>query len=242
MTPILRTLTRLCGIAVLSLTAGCVMTGGPGAGRVSGVYPLSGKPLPAGLPLVTVAARMEPVAEFACAEARPHAVCDFVIAVDDDPSQPPNAFQTFDSDGRPVIVFTWALLQAARNSDELAFVLGHEAAHHIAGHIAKREVEARAGAVQAATLARTAGMTGAAVRRAAAAGAQVGAQRYSIEYELEADALGARLAWEAGFDPMRGAAFFLRLPDPMDHAMSSHPPNAARRAVVQAVVAELEGR
>ena len=48
----------------------------------------------------------------------------------------PGWIDTLQAQGRPVIFFTLGLIADARNSDELAFVLGHEAAHHIAGHLA----------------------------------------------------------------------------------------------------------
>lgn len=205
------------------------------------VIALSGRPLPADLALNAVAARMEPQAEAACRQRHLLRNCDFVIALDDNAAAPPNAFQTVLADGRPAIVFTEALVRAAHNPDELAFVLGHEAAHHIIGHIGQREGEARAGAAIAGAQARAAGLPPAEVTRARAIGAMLGARRYSKEYEIEADALGARLAWLAGYDPLLGAAFFARLPDPGDQILGSHPANAERRAVVAAVVRRLEG-
>ena len=57
--------------------------------------------------------------------------CQFVILLDTRPNQPTNTFQTLGKDGQPVIIFTLAMLAAAQNDDELAFVLGHESAHHI---------------------------------------------------------------------------------------------------------------
>jgi Zn-dependent protease with chaperone function len=39
-----------------------------------------------------------------------------------------NAYQTLEKDGRPLVVFSIGLLKAARNTDEVAFVLGHEMA------------------------------------------------------------------------------------------------------------------
>ena len=41
--------------------------------------------------------------------------------------------------------FLIGLLKAARNTDEVAFVLGHEMAHHIAGHIQQRRGSAGLG-------------------------------------------------------------------------------------------------
>ena len=95
---------------------------------------------------LTVVSRVEPVAERYCRDRGVARNCDFRIVIDDRPGQPPNAFQTLDSFNRPVIGFTLALIADARNPDELAFVLGHEAAHHIDGHIPKRQDQALSGA------------------------------------------------------------------------------------------------
>ena len=69
----------------------------------------------------------------------------------------------------------------------------------------------------------------------------MGARRYGRQFELEADALGTVIAYRAGYDPVRGAAFFTRLPDPGDQFLGSHPPNADRIALVREVVAGLRG-
>jgi len=64
-------------------------------------------------------------------------------------------------------------------------------------------------------------------------GAEFGARRYSKDFELEADRLGTILAMRAGYDPVRGARFFSRLPDPGDKFLGTHPPNAARVEMVR---------
>ena len=76
---------------------------------------------------VQVVDRVEPVAEKICCERTRNVRCKFRIAIDDRPDQAPNAFQTVDDAGNPVIAFNIALLADARNPDELAFVMGHEA-------------------------------------------------------------------------------------------------------------------
>jgi predicted Zn-dependent protease len=188
-----------------------------------------------------VVAAVEPVAEELCRVQGAVRTCDFRIVVDDRPGQPPNAFQTLDSRGRPVLGFTLALIADAQNADELAFVMGHEAAHHIAGHIARREDQAVAGALVAGVLAQAGGLSPDEVRAAQDLGAEVAARSYSREFELEADALGAQIALIAGFDPVRGTGFFDRLPDPGDRFLGSHPPNAERKAVVAATVRQMQG-
>ena len=82
---------------------------------------------------VQVLQRLEPVAERECRNRTTGVNCDFRIVVDDRPGEPANAYQTLDKTNRPVIVFTLKLIQDAYNVDEIAFVMGHEAAHHIAG-------------------------------------------------------------------------------------------------------------
>ena len=186
-----------------------------------------------------VVARVEPVAEAICRERSRRVNCDLQIVVDPRPNMPPNAFQTLDGSGRPIVGFTLALIADARNADEIAFVLGHEASHHIAGHIAKREQTAMAGALVAAVLAQGAGADAEAIRAAQDLGAEVGARTYSREFELEADAMGAEIALRAGFDPVRGTAFFDRLPDPGDQFLGTHPPNAQRKRIVAQTVAAL---
>lgn len=191
---------------------------------------------------VAVSSRVEPVAEALCRSlTRGPANCDIQIAVDDRPGQDPNAFQTIDRSGRPWIVFTLSLIEMAGSPDELAFVMGHEAAHHVAGHIPRREESARTGAMLAGVLAAATGLSSEEVRQAQGIGASIGAQRYSQEFELEADALGAEIALRAGFDPVAGAAFFDRLPDPGKGFLNTHPANAMRKQVVAGTVRRLSG-
>lgn len=188
---------------------------------------------------VRVVETLEPVAERECRARTQNVNCDFNIVVDDRPGQPANAYQTLDRQGRPIIAFTLALIADARNEDELAFVMGHEAAHHIAGHIGRQQQNAVAGAVIFAGLATLSGGDANAVRSAQELGAQVGARSYSKDFELEADALGTVITKRAGYNPLRGAEFFTRIPDPGDKFLGTHPPNAARIDIVRRTAAGL---
>lgn len=182
-----------------------------------------------------VVARVEPVAERECNARTRGLNCDFQIVVDDRPNQPPNAFQTEDKQGRPILAFNLALIASVRNQDELAFVMGHEAAHHIEGHLARQQNNAMAGAILLGGLAAITGAAEGAVRSASDLGASVGARTYSKDYELEADALGTVITRRAGFDPVRGAAFFTQIADPGDRFLGTHPPNAKRIETVRRV-------
>jgi predicted Zn-dependent protease len=188
----------------------------------------------------TAVARVEPVAERLCRQRSPDQNCDFRIVVDNRPNQPVNAYQTLDRSGRPILAFTIPLIADARNADEIAFVMAHEAAHHIEGHIARQQTNAMVGAVLIGGLAGILGTTDqTAIDAATRIGANVGARSYSKSFELEADALGARIAAAAGFDPLRGAQFFFRIPDPGDRFLGTHPPNADRLRTVERVAAGL---
>ncbi|TAG11100.1 MAG: peptidase M48 [Rhodobacterales bacterium] len=231
----------LIAVLVVSL-AGCVTVAPPpDPVPVAAPAPVDQTARAQAMTFLQVLASVEPVAEQVCRARATVRNCDFRIVVDDRPGQPPNAFQTLDERGRPVVGFTLALIRDARNADELAFVLGHEAAHHIAGHIPRRQDQALSGALLAGVLAQAGGATPDEVRAAQNLGAEVAARSYSREFELEADALGAEIALVAGFDPVRGSGFFDRLPDPGDRFLGSHPPNAQRKAQVAATVRRLTG-
>ncbi|HMM07572.1 MAG TPA: M48 family metallopeptidase [Paracoccus solventivorans] len=183
---------------------------------------------------------MEPAVERECALRRRQPInCDFQFVVDDRPGLDINAFQTLDDNGRPIIGFTLALIAAARNADELAFVVGHEASHHILNHLNQRSGAARAGAVIMSGIVAASGADLATIQAAQQMGAQVGARYYSRDWELQADYLGAILALNAGFDPVRGAEFFARIPDPGDRILGSHPSNVQRQAQVARAVADV---
>ncbi|MBL4811771.1 MAG: M48 family metallopeptidase [Rhodobacteraceae bacterium] len=219
---------------------------GPGRGGQSQSQTLTSisasQPLPrsAGRTFAEVVARVEPVAEQHCRTIRPRSNCDFQIVVDDRRNQPPNAFQTIDEAGRPVIAFTLSLIADARNADELAFIMAHEAAHHISGHLARQEANATLGANVFGRLASSvAGASPERIRAAQELGAAIGARSYSQEFELEADAMGTIITARAGYDPLLGAAFFFRIPDPGDRFLGTHPPNAERVAIVRRTAAQL---
>ncbi|MDF1716689.1 MAG: M48 family metallopeptidase [Antarcticimicrobium sp.] len=188
----------------------------------------------------TVVAAVEPVAEAVCRSQAGGVNCDFLILVDPDPRAEPNAYQSVDRRGRPVILFSVALIDSTRSADELAFVLSHETSHHILGHLDRQARHAAVGAEIFGDLATLDGASPAAVVRAREIGAEVGARSYSKDFELEADQLGTVIAYRAGFDPLRGAGYFTRLPDPGDRFLGTHPPNAARIWVVRETVKLLQ--
>ena len=185
-----------------------------------------------------VVSQVEPVAEAFCRGSGRPLNCDFEIVVDVRDPENVNAFQTLRKNGRPLIIFTQALVDSTQNDDELAFVLGHEMAHHLEGHLHRQYQSARAAAILLGGITAIIGASANTVQSAQRVGAGIGARSYSKEFELEADRLGALIAIRSGFNALRGAAFFARLPDPGDQFLGSHPPNAARIETVRRVSRE----
>lgn len=189
---------------------------------------------------VSVMQRMEPAVEQQCLSRRSGPLnCDFQFVVDDRPGLEPNAFQTVDRTGRPIIGFTLSLIHETRNMDELAFVVGHEASHHILGHLDSKVASARTGALILGSIIAAGGGDPNVVRSAQSVGAEFGSRYFSKDWELQADYLGAIIAKQAGYDPLAGAAFFDRLPDPGDRMMGTHPSRAARKEQVQRALNDL---
>jgi len=188
---------------------------------------------------VEVVETVEPVAERECRRVAPRMNCDFLIVVDDRPGQPPNAFQTVARNGQPLLAFNLGLIASVENADELAFVMGHEASHHIMGHLGRMQQNAAVGAVIFSGLASMSGASAANVRTAEEFGAAVGARTYSKDFELEADRLGTIITKRAGYDPIRGARFFTRIPDPGNRFLGTHPPNAARIDIVRRTASQI---
>ncbi|MCC5957516.1 MAG: M48 family metalloprotease [Natronohydrobacter sp.] len=184
-----------------------------------------------------VVARMRPVATQVCRERSPHLDCNFIVMLDDRPNQQPNAFHTRDERGRPIISFTESLIRELRSPDEIALIFGHEAAHHIADHIPRIQREARTGALLGGIAAALVGADEATARQIMSATATAGARRYAKPFELEADRIGAVITERGGYDALRGAQVFRRIPDPGNQFLGTHPPNAERLREVENAVA-----
>ncbi|MHB0937107.1 MAG: M48 family metallopeptidase [Armatimonadota bacterium] len=150
----------------------------------------------------------------------------------------PNAFAL---PGGPIYV-TKGLLDMQVTDDELAGVLAHEVAHINQRHSAKRIEQALTIAIVSdIALQRADNMTRAAVGLAVQFGIEL---PHSRAAEYEADALGIRLAYNAGTGAM-GLVDFLKRLDAMPDApkspewMQSHPATKARIERTTKMVAEV---
>jgi Zn-dependent protease with chaperone function len=197
-----------------------------------------------------VSPQVERAAEVFCREELPGRhprYCDFKIRLIEDRRAPPNAFQTLDRDGRPLIVVTVSLLAEVGSADEIAFVMSHEAGHHIAGHLSKQQSTQMAGALIMGAVASAIGGDGSnqqSIREAMNLGSFVGGRVYSQRFELEADLVGAYVTARAGYDPERGARIFARPKLTQDGAglLSTHPASPQRLATVRRAAADIRAQ
>ena len=235
----LRLLARAALPILCTLLAACGSSGGtsghaPGIAAQTTVGPSQSE-----ADFRRVASRVATTAEEFCAEQMDLAdlgSCRFSFALADDPKAPPNAFQSRDADGRPLITMTSSLLAQLRNDHEIATVLSHEAAHHVAGHIPQvsqgdRRALSDAFLPEAGDLDRNgggySGMAGSRVRA----------------LEIEADWIGAFIAEGSGYQPETGAGILRRAADkPASRRVSqtsSHPAPLRRLQIISAAAVEI---
>ncbi len=146
------------------------------------------------------------------------------------------------------IFFYTGLLERAKNTDEVAGVMGHEIVHIKARHMARSsgaDAISLLGLLSTVLLARS----GAGAQAAGTIGQAVAATRqiaYSRQLEMEADTLGARYVESAGYDP-KGVLGFLKMMDqeralnPIDVPayLMTHPITQERVANVELVLRSL---
>lgn len=189
------------------------------------------------------AIRIDRAAQAVCVEmhpSRPSGFCAFEFRLVDEPDLGPNAFQTEGPNGRSLVAMTVQLVDVTDNVDEVAFILGHEAAHHIAEHLTRTRSQAMTGALVLGTLASLGNASDQTISEMMDLGAALGGRAYSQSYEFEADRLGAYITARAGFDPERGAVIFTR---PAlaggGGLLSTHPGSAQRQAAIGSTAAEI---
>jgi Zn-dependent protease with chaperone function len=174
--------------------------------------------------------RVERVGQRLLATIPDHPRVEFVI-VQGDPSI--NAGATFGQ-----VAITSGMLNFVRSDDEMAVVLGHELAHIEEGHVLKGAIGNLALSVLATVV--EAKVPGAG--QAAGGIGQLFLNRYTQGQEREADEVGLRYAYEAGYDPRAAVDVQERLavevPQSMTAGFFDSHPSSVERAVAARKQAE----
>lgn len=154
-------------------------------------------------------------------------------------SEQPNAFVL--PGGRMGV--TTALLQLAANDDQLATVIGHEAAHVMARHAAERYSQTALAQTGVQIASGASGRYGQAVGALGGIGAQVGVLLpFSRQHELEADRLGVDVMQRAGYRPREALALWRTMAAQggasAPEFASTHPSDSTRIAALEAYLNE----
>lgn len=164
-----------------------------------------------------------------------HLDWQYVVFVSDQP----NAFVV--PGGRMGV--TTALLETVESDDQLAAVLGHEAAHLTARHPQERYSQAALAQAGIQIAVGASGEDGEAIGALGGIGAALGVLLpFSRRHELEADRLGADYMHQAGYDPREAVALWRRLGQrsgaQLPEMVSTHPSDATRIEALEAYLAE----
>jgi len=174
--------------------------------------------------------RVERVGQRLISTIPDHPRVEFVIARGD-PSI--NAGATFGQ-----VAITSGMLNFIRSDDEMAVVLGHELAHIEEGHVLKGAIGSLALSVLATVVEAKAPGAG----QAAGGIGQLFLNRYTQGQEREADEVGLRYAYEAGYDPRAAVDIQERLaveePQSMTAGFFDSHPSSVERAVAARKEAE----
>ena len=179
-------------------------------------------------------ARVERVGKRLLATIPGHPNVEFVLVPGD---QSINAGATFGQ-----VAITSGMLNFIESDDEMAVVLGHELAHITEGHVMKGTLSGLA--VNALALAVAIGAHAPQAGQAAGQIGQLFLNHYTQTQEREADDVGLKYAYEAGYDPRVAATIQERLAVEVPQSMSAgyfdtHPSSVERAVTARAHAEEL---
>ena len=196
-------------------------------GDVERKYPIEDDP--------AINARMQRIADRIIPLARTDFDVPYTVKVID--SKEVNAFAL---PGGP-IYFYRGLIELAESDDEIASVLGHEAAHIVKRHSAKQISDAQMKGLLASL---ALGGQSSLVQTLASIGLQLEQLRYSRDDETESDENGFRYLVAAGYNPDAMASFFRKMAQKSGGRgpewLSSHPVTSRRIERAERMAAEFK--
>ena len=135
------------------------------------------------------------------------------------------------------IAFYFGILQSLQlNDDEVAMIMGHEAAHALREHARERMGKTAATRIGASLVSSLLGL-GSAGDTLLNMGGQLLTLKFSREDESEADLIGIELAARAGYDPGAGVTLWQKMAEASKGAppqfMSTHPSGPTRIREIQ---------
>ncbi len=140
------------------------------------------------------------------------------------------------------VMVTEGMMQFVRSDDELAMIVGHELAHITQGHVTRGAMNNTVlgiGAVLANNVVPNSGQLAGVV-------GQMFLNHFNQDQEREADQVGLRYAFEAGFDPNAGPQVMERMAREVPQTasagfFSSHPGSTERAEALRREAAALSG-
>ncbi len=141
------------------------------------------------------------------------------------------------------VMVTEGMMQFVRSDDELAMIVGHELAHITLGHVTRGAMNNTALGIGAALANIFIPYSG----QLAGTVGQMFLNHFNQDQEREADQVGLRYAFEAGFDPNAGPQVMERMAREVPQTasagfFSSHPGSTERAEALRREAAALSGR
>ena len=138
--------------------------------------------------------------------------------------------------GGKIAFYSGILSKLQLNDDEVAMIMGHEAAHALREHARERIAKSQGTNLGAQGLSAILGLGGLG-QAALSAGSQLLSLRFSREDETEADLVGLDLAARSGYDPAAGVTLWQKMMGGNRNAppqwMSTHPAGDTRIRDIQ---------
>lgn len=191
--------------------------------------------------LSAVAARVEPAASSLCHEITRQA-CVYKVQF-----APREQGVNAHADGNNVVVYP-ALIDFAKDDNQLAFVISHEFAHNILGHVASQQQNVLGGGILGTLLDVAAASQGVNTQgQFGKLGGNIGMLRYSQDFEEEADYVGLYILARAGYSIEDAPNFWraMSLADPdgiYGSSVGTHPSNSTRYIAMNKAIAEIRAK